>query len=559
MRELHGIKFSSTSVPSNIKKELKSRIAEMGGVFLDDLMADVNVLIVGDTDTEKYRFCAKKRWDIKFIKAEAIYQIYDEWKSGKQFDISIIDDHLSPAFDGMSICISRLTDEAFPKSVVASIVTDQGGNITDSLLMSTSFVISTEQRGKRFDKAIEWGIPVVHPRWVLDSAMRGAVLDPQYYDISKVELEDIGKDACLVWDRITPYADLYALLGRRGRWSAPDSSRSKPPTHDSESDLFVGLTFLTYGFDQVQLSKLHAIIMDNGGDIVDEYESGVTNVILPSTMPFTSVPRRIKKLIDTKDLATSNEWLLERSLYYHTLKVDSWSIPRNYCNLDFHLRVSITGFTGVEKLHVTKLVDLIGCTLVEVFDSKCDLLCVNLATIGLTRSNSPKLYGYQYSDILATRPPPKLTNNQTKTKINAAKKWGIPVMSLGYLWECSEQGSLPEVLDYRWCIFGPRSSMASHNFMEYARRVTKGTFQTQDRANDNENETSTRTEEPSAAHSPHSEMVEVPSRLPSPKKPKKRSWGRLVGTASESQLRKVKQPKFGDVADTSDTEIGYDI
>ena len=46
------------------------------GIHYSDLMTDVNYLIVGDRDTEKYRFCIKYRPDIIFIDADSIFTIH---------------------------------------------------------------------------------------------------------------------------------------------------------------------------------------------------------------------------------------------------------------------------------------------------------------------------------------------------------------------------------------------------------------------------------------------------------------------------------------------------
>ncbi|VEU22023.1 DEKNAAC103020 [Brettanomyces naardenensis] len=541
----------------------------MGGIFLDDLMADVNVLIVGDYDTEKYKFCAKRRHDIKFIKADAIYSIYSEWREGREFDSSVIDQHLCSVFEGLSICLSRISnadDDIYNKNYISTLIKEFKGTPTDSLLMSTSFVITTEQRGKRFEKALEWGIPVVHPKWVLDSAMRGAIMEHKYYDIGKVSEDEMGKDACLIWDQLADRKeDLYSLDNRLYQESKKiPGGRASHGKNVLNNDLFSGLCFLTYGFAESQMEKLSEVIKEKGGEIVQDYDSSVTHLLIPSTMAFRSVPGRFKDLIETKDLAIVNEWLLDRSLFYKQLKFDSWSIPRNYCNLDFGLRISVSGFSGVELLHITKLIDLLGCQFIETFQKDCDFLLVNLSTIGLNRSNSPKLFNYKYSDILSSRAPVNTSNKSTKDKINAAKKWDIPVLSLAYIWQISEEGILPNIMDYEWCIFGPRSAKPAHNYMEYAREVSKGTFETP--------------KKPVTEDNDNSLPVEVPSRLPSPRKPKNKKWPRLIGTASESQLKTASRqlPQFGEthsllrtrrakkigsILDEEDRipEIGYDV
>ena len=563
-----GVKFSSTSIPSTIKKELRTDITSMGGIFFDDLMADVNVLIVGDHDTEKYKFCAKRRCDIKFVKAEAIYTLFDKWKQGEDFDSSILEQYISPVFDRISICMSRLSNvegELFNKAYISTLIKDNKGTPTESLLMSTSFVVTTEKTGKRFEKALEWGIPVVHPRWVLDSVRRGAILESTYYDITKNDPGSMGEGSCIVWDQVPPGEfDLYdtsnPVYVKSQQAYRHSSIRQKYTTsvNSGANNLLSGLCFLTYGFTEAQMAKLGEIITQKGGNLVDSYENAVTHLLIPSSMPFKAVPGRLKQLISTHDMAVVNEWFLDRSLFYKQLKFDSWSIPRNFTNLDLKLRISVSGFSGVEFFHVSKLIEVLGCELVEVFQPDCNLLAVNLYSVGLNKSNSPKLFQYKYADILSCRPHSQTSNKSTKAMINAAKKWGIPVISLAYLWEISEQGKLPNLLDYRWCIFGPRSSIPAHNFIEYAHGVNGKREDEDARVNDvkkneivRENEDNVKengivkengdnvkqNEDNLKKNTTTAQNVEDTPRIPSPKKKTKRKWPRLVGTALKSQLK----------------------
>lgn len=531
-------------------------------------MADVNVLIVGDHDTEKYKFCAKRRCDIKFVKAEAIYTLFDKWKQGEDFDSSILEQYISPVFDRISICMSRLSNvegELFNKAYISTLIKDNKGTPTESLLMSTSFVVTTEKAGKRFEKALEWGIPVVHPRWVLDSVRRGAILESTYYDITKNDPGSMGEGSCIVWDQVPPGEfDLYdtsnPVYVKSQQAYRHSSIRQKYTTsvNSGANNLLSGLCFLTYGFTEAQMAKLGEIITQKGGNLVDSYENAVTHLLIPSSMPFKAVPGRLKQLISTHDMAVVNEWFLDRSLFYKQLKFDSWSIPRNFTNLDLKLRISVSGFSGVEFFHVSKLIEVLGCELVEVFQPDCNLLAVNLYSVGLNKSNSPKLFQYKYADILSCRPHSQTSNKSTKAKINAAKKWGIPVISLAYLWEISEQGKLPNLLDYRWCIFGPRSSIPAHNFIEYAHGVNGKREDEDARVNDvkkneivRENEDNVKengivkengdnvkqNEDNLKKNTTTAQNVEDTPRIPSPKKKTKRKWPRLVGTALKSQLK----------------------
>ncbi|GME80721.1 unnamed protein product [[Candida] boidinii] len=49
-------------------------------------------------------------------------------------------------------------------------------------------------------------------------------------------------------------------------------------------------------------------------------------------------------------------------------------------------------------------------------------------------------------------------------------------MTMAFLWEISERGTIPNLLDYRWCLFCPKAAAPSINFMEYIRGISGNKF-----------------------------------------------------------------------------------
>ncbi|GME80430.1 unnamed protein product [Ambrosiozyma monospora] len=208
-----GLKCSSTSISSLMKKDLANKIEIMGGTFVSDLLADTEVLIVGDVTTDKYKFCARKRADIKLIGPETISNVHRLFmNNAKEFDKSILDEYPMPTFENFNICMSRLPahkEKIYEKEYLVALVRELGGSVSEALTKDSTIVVAVERKGKRYTKAIEWGVPVVHPKWILDSAVRGAILDTKYYEIDKVPSADIGEDSCLVWDKLKDPVDYY--------------------------------------------------------------------------------------------------------------------------------------------------------------------------------------------------------------------------------------------------------------------------------------------------------------------------------------------------------------
>ncbi|KAG7762110.1 hypothetical protein KL946_004974 [Ogataea haglerorum] len=477
----HGLKFCSTSINTAQRSTLAWKIEMLGGAFHNDLLADTNVLLVGSIDTPKYHFCAQRRFDIKFVLPDTVNTIYDLWTQNKEMDSSIIDNFLLSPFHGMSICLSRLsnvTSSQFHREAIAKIIVDLGGNPTESLTPSHKAVVSTEKSGKRYEKAIEWGIPVVHPKWVTDSAERGAALQWMYYDISTIDPEMIGHGSCLVW------ADLDRSEFEKGhirsangtficdRNAEPvlqaqhNSSHSHNSSHranlftvsaHSTSLIFKQIGFHLCGFSKNELLKLTSVISDEGGQIVSDISANI--IVVPSNYSYTDVPAKVKSLADSKGIKIVNEWFIERSLHYSRLCFDQWSIPRVYANLKLNLKISFSGFGGIELVHVEKVLKSIGCSPTRTLDQTSDLLVINIMSIGLTEEHFPLFFEHDYRSVLLGPCPldSKTSSSKTMNKVIAARSWGVPVVSLAYIWKVTDTGNLPALNDGCLCIFSPNS------------------------------------------------------------------------------------------------------
>ncbi|KAG7924551.1 hypothetical protein KL925_005171 [Ogataea polymorpha] len=486
----HGLKFCSTSINTAQRSTLAWKIEMLGGTFHNDLLADINVLLVGSIDTPKYHFCAQRRSDIKFVLPDTVNTIYDLWTQNKDIDPSIIDNFLLSPFHGMSICLSRLsniTSPQFHRDVIAKIIVDLGGNPTESLTPSHKVVVSIEKSGKRYEKAIEWGIPVVHPKWVTDSAERGAALQWKYYDITTVKPEMIGWGSCLVWHKLdrspfqqvcvrpendTIFPDKNSELVVREQHHpsmSPNSAHHanlSTALHHSGSQIFNKIGFYLCGFSENEFLKLKSVISDEGGDIVPDTSANI--IVVPSYYSYSDVPGKLKNLADLKGIKILNEWFIERSLHYSKLCFDQWSVPRIHTTLKLSLKVAFSGFVGIELLHVEKVLKSLGCCPTRTFDQTSDLLVINITSIGLTEQHSPTIFDNDYKSLLSVPCPMELEAPLSKTmnKVLAAKTWGIPVVSFAYIWKVTDTGDLPALQNDSFCIF-------ASNPME---RRTKGQF-----------------------------------------------------------------------------------
>lgn len=83
----------------------------MGADHKFDLTSDVTHLIVGDSDTPKYRFVAKEREDVKCLLPSWIEAVRSSWMEGGETDVGALEkEHKLPTFAGLRICVTGFDD-----------------------------------------------------------------------------------------------------------------------------------------------------------------------------------------------------------------------------------------------------------------------------------------------------------------------------------------------------------------------------------------------------------------------------------------------------------------
>ena len=85
--------------------------SQMGAVNKYDLTSDVTHLIVGDSDTPKYRFVAKERPDVKCLLPSWMDAVRQSWMDGGETDVEALEiTHKLPTFKGLNICVTGFDD-----------------------------------------------------------------------------------------------------------------------------------------------------------------------------------------------------------------------------------------------------------------------------------------------------------------------------------------------------------------------------------------------------------------------------------------------------------------
>jgi len=97
----------------------------MGAVHKLDLTSDVTHLIVGDTDTPKYKFVAKERPDVKCVLPSWIEAVRMSWLEGGDTDVEGLErEHRLPTFTSLRLCVTGFDDRLSLRSQMTDQITD---------------------------------------------------------------------------------------------------------------------------------------------------------------------------------------------------------------------------------------------------------------------------------------------------------------------------------------------------------------------------------------------------------------------------------------------------
>ena len=83
----------------------------MGATHKFDLTSDVTHLLVGDTNTAKYKYVARERCDVTVLKPEWIEAVRQSWVQGGDTDLNFLEEQYRlPTFYRLLICVTGFDD-----------------------------------------------------------------------------------------------------------------------------------------------------------------------------------------------------------------------------------------------------------------------------------------------------------------------------------------------------------------------------------------------------------------------------------------------------------------
>jgi DNA replication regulator DPB11 len=97
-----------------VQTELGTIGAQMGATIKLDLTSDVTHLIVGNTRSDKYRYVAKCREDVRVLLPGWLEAMRTEWMKGGDVDVEALEQQYRlPTFYGLKICLTGFDNSMY--------------------------------------------------------------------------------------------------------------------------------------------------------------------------------------------------------------------------------------------------------------------------------------------------------------------------------------------------------------------------------------------------------------------------------------------------------------
>lgn len=309
-----------------------------------------------------------------------------------------------------------------------------------------------------------------------------------------------------IWDKVMSNATTKTIERRPSADKNITSSRQNSIFDDMKPS-HQGLIFSNCSFTIHESfpSRHHRILLNvikkNGGTIITSIHTNPDYMIIPSNIPMETLD--ILPQTTSSDTYTVTEFFVERCLHYKSLinPPDTWSKPFYYTE-NFHivpdpnivhkreehpndLMIAMTGFQGVELLHMTKILKLLdnkGVTYTEYVNKHIDLLLLNISALTSIKENYV-LWTNTYSDMFKlnkkhlqkdTEAQATVFRNSLKRKLGFVKQVGtIPATTPGmimdifrktkhFVYSQDQTNRSIKINDRDWCIICPRSDSGNY-------------------------------------------------------------------------------------------------
>uniref|UniRef100_A0A060TAS3 ARAD1D22242p n=1 Tax=Blastobotrys adeninivorans TaxID=409370 RepID=A0A060TAS3_BLAAD len=385
-----GLQICCTNISLEKRSEIISLVQRYNGQYLADLTRKVTHLVSPSKSGRKYKY-AQKWGGISIVSPKWIYQSIER-------GACLREEYFSLDLPENEIGVGSFIKKAAPTDTTEPLEQAEAPRLR----------LTISQRHRANPNQI-WGS-------VLES-----IEHVEVNESVKDDAWDHNKASSKLPDKAQLELDRNLKLQTAGNERSQDEIQDVIQGHEHQEDqnqqetgMFADQVFEFYGFDDKKLEKLRTVVTSHGGKVND----GIMNTTL-FIASFELDPRNAPR-IEGYELYT--ELLIERSLYKKALTVDHWGKfiwQRNISGFN-NLRVSLSGYSGIEAYHLPKIIRVLGGLPQEVINKDCDLL------ISLPNSR----------------------------KFRFALHCEIPIVSADWLFEVASQGSLVDLSDKKFVLDG---------------------------------------------------------------------------------------------------------
>ena len=438
---LAGVTICLTGLENERRQEIVDKATRMGATHRSDLRSDVTHLIGISIQTEKYQFAAKYRNNILFMHPKWIERTHDTWINGE--DVLVAESeriYALPIFYKTLICVTNVAlEERIP---MQKVLVAHGATFTADLTPKVTHLIVAACHGEKYRHSFLWNVPRVTPEWIAQSIARGAALDAKLFDpdiaaeeqgvgawvkgvgvetkrsliqktdsfqaVTSLKVRNTKKRKAMedgMWNDILSQSEQQTIMTTKAPSINDTYSRQipPPPLPPPREKILERYAIKAWGFTSDRRKIISAIVKDHGGVFLEE-ESDRPPTAVTST--YTIISHTVPEEDAPHGLIATEFWI-ERCLYsksfvdpsYFLCQPAKGPLPRPGMA---HLLISITGFSGIDQLHVSKLIQVLGATFCETFTAQRSLLIAG-------------------------------KKSASQDKVAKALEWNIPVVTLSWL------------------------------------------------------------------------------------------------------------------------------
>ncbi|KAL2815172.1 BRCT domain-containing protein [Aspergillus granulosus] len=369
-----------------LRTYLRTNTELNGAEFRGDLTKTVTHLVARSAEGEKYKFATQ--WGVKIV---TLKWFTDSIKRGMVLEETLYHPLLPPEKQG-----AGAWNRSAPVAKTRPVEAENSSNPRPRKLRRIASTKLGDQNENIWGDIVGIGFETAAPK-------------PSRED-RQASFEKRSKDAAVI--------QVSKSFVSQTTFDAPSQPREKPtePAGDHRNGFLDGCFFLIHGFSSKQTAVLRDHLSFNGAQLVDSL-SEFSRPDIPKTGDglYTIVPYKTPRsqVPSTEDLAFECEivtdmWL-ERCLDAKTLvspesHLANTPIPSFPINGLSGMKICSTGFSRIDLLHLSKLVNLVGATYNEYLTPTASILLCN---------NSASL------------------NND---KLRHTHEWGIPTVTVDWFW-----------------------------------------------------------------------------------------------------------------------------